>query len=237
MGGNMSKVSANEEAATEDPTLLVKSESETALPETQEEAFWRTGHGPPPLWVWVAVFVVVGGLLSYFGREPGTLPHNVVSEIWLTVLAISGFIFCYVVLDTIGSGRSKYTPDGKSVGPPPNELTYDEQPLRQPEAVYLAGRAQANQVEQMPGFITVAFMFSILVSGEVGGIFSLLWVILRQIYSHKMRASVGIPMSAKGVQPFTGPCYMIVGSMATATFIHMARYACTDWKTWSAHWG
>ena len=48
-----------------------------------------------------------------------------------------------------------------------NDLLYEEQPTKLPEAVFLANRAQLNQVEQMPAFITAALMFSVLVNGQV----------------------------------------------------------------------
>ena len=181
-------------------------------------------HGPPPLWVWIAQFIIPGAAYSFlFGRVPGTLPDNIVGEIWLTILAVSCFVMCYILFDVIGSGKSKYVKGGPSCKGG-NEVSYEEQPAKPPEAVYLASRAQANQVEQMPGFICMAFVFSIVVNGKVGGVLSLIWCVLRQCYSHTMRGSVGVPMSHKGVQKFTGPCYMIVGSMAAGTSIHMARF-------------
>ena len=176
------------------------------------------------MWVWVAQFFIPGFAFSFFfGRVPGSLPENIVAELWLTVFAISCFVICYIMFDVIGSGGSKYTNKGKS-GKGINETCYDEQEVKPPEAVYLAARAQMNQAEQMPGFFVVALMFSVVVNGKVGGVLSMIWCVLRQCYSHTMRNSVGIPMSDKGVQKFTGPCYMVVGSLAAGTAIHMARF-------------
>ena len=94
-----------------------------------------------------------------------------------------------------------------------------------PEPVKLALRAQTNQVEQMASFMVSTLSFSFFVNGMVGGIRGLLWVTLRMMYTSTYRASVGVNWDKKGLGTYTIPCYFLLNSMASATALHMLRYA------------
>ena len=50
-----------------------------------------------------------------------------------------------------------------------------------PEEVYVALRAQTNQIEQLPTFLVGSFLFSLTISGHVGAGLSLGWIVLRRL--------------------------------------------------------
>ena len=172
---------------------------------------------PPSQSAILAAYAVLGAALSFgVGREPGTLPEDPFAELWLPVAALCLFIPLYSVYDVMGVGIVK----GALLSKKPSEKGVDL-----PEAVLLAQRAQTNQVEQLPGFLIATFCFSFFVNGTVGGILALCWVILRVMYSHTYRASVGVPFEDKGLVTYTIPCYFMLNSMSLAALIHMLRYA------------
>lgn len=94
-----------------------------------------------------------------------------------------------------------------------------------PEVLQLALRAQANQVEQMTNFTTSALAFSIFVNGKVGAAIAGAWVILRALYAHSYRSSVGKSWEAKALGRFTIPCYFMLNAMAAATVVHVLRFS------------
>ena len=172
---------------------------------------------PPPQSAILAVYGVLGSALSFgVGRAPGALPEDLFAELWLPVAAACLFIPLYSVYDVMGVGLAK----AKWLAKRSSEKGVDL-----PEAVLLAQRAQTNQVEQLPGFLTATFCFSFFVNGTAGGILALSWVILRVMYSKTYRASAGVAFDDKGLVVYTLPCYFMLNAMATATLVHMLRYA------------
>lgn len=93
-----------------------------------------------------------------------------------------------------------------------------------PEAVHLALRAQGNQVEQMTNFVTSALLFSVFVNGKVGAVIAALWSILRAVYAHTYRSSVGMSWEAKALSRFTIPCYFMLNALAAGTVVHVLRF-------------
>ena len=102
--------------------------------------------------------------------------------------------------------------------------TYGSSVHSPPEEVYLAQRAQTNQVEQLPGFIVASICFSVLVNGKVGAILSLIWATLRRLYATTYRASVGKPINESGVTKLTIPAYFAVNAMLMGTVVHCVRF-------------
>ena len=92
-----------------------------------------------------------------------------------------------------------------------------------PEEVYLAMRAQTNQVEQMPGFIVASLSFSVFVNGKIGAALALLWAVLRRLYASCFRASVGKTLNQIGLSRYTIPAYFIVNSMLMGTIVQCVR--------------
>lgn len=163
------------------------------------------------------LYVVLGSLLSYFaGREPGTLPDDIQRELAPTVIVVCLFLVSYNVLDAMGAGvaQSEHKLLTKK---------YEDLPAQLPEQVHLALRVQANQVEQLPGFLFAAFSFSVLVNGQVGAVLALVWALLRRRYASIYRNSVGIPLGKKGLTSYTIPAYMAVNAMLMGTTIHAVR--------------
>ena len=172
---------------------------------------------PPPQSAILGAYAVLGSALSFVvGRKPGTLPEDLLAELWLPVAAVCLFVPLYSVFDVMGAG----IPKGALLAKKSSEKGVDL-----PEAVLLAQRAQTNQVEQLPGFLAATFYFSLFVNGTVGGILALCWVVLRVMYSQAYRASVGVAFDDKGLIKYTIPCYFMLNAMSTATLIHMLRYA------------
>mmetsp|Transcript_1567 Transcript_1567/g.2447 ORF Transcript_1567/g.2447 Transcript_1567/m.2447 type:complete len:192 (+) Transcript_1567:89-664(+) len=172
--------------------------------------------GPTVLQILI-LYLVLGSLLSYFaGREPGTLPDDIYRELAPTVIVVCLFLVSYSLLDVMGAGvaKSEHMVTGKK---------YEDLPVQMPEQVHLALRAQANQVEQLPGFLFAAFSFSLLVNGQVGVVLALVWALLRRRYASIYRNSVGIPLDKKGLSSYTIPAYMAVNAMLMGTAIHAVR--------------
>ena len=172
--------------------------------------------GPAVLQILILYFVL-GSLLSYFaGREPGTLPDDIHRELAPTVIVVCFFLVSYNLLDVMGAGvvQSEHKI---------SEKKYEDLPAQMPEQVHLALRAQANQVEQLPGFLFAAFSFSFLVDGQVGAALALIWALLRRRYASIYRNSVGIPLNKKGLSSYTIPAYMVMNAMLIGTAIHAVR--------------
>jgi uncharacterized MAPEG superfamily protein len=172
---------------------------------------------PPSVTAIFALYVVLGTAASFLaGEDPGTLPDEIVRAICPSIGVISMFLISYSVLDVMASGLSK-------VEHMPKDYKYF--PSRLPEEVFLAERAQMNQLEQMPLFIFGTLSFSLLVNGRVGAILALAWAILRRLYARAYRRSVGVPFNTKGLATYTIPCYFIVNTMLMGSAVHALRWA------------
>lgn len=135
------------------------------------------------------------------------------AEVGYTVAVVCCLFLWYSVFDvmTVGAVRA-------------NTNTFDKKQDDVPEVLHLALRAQANQVEQMTNFVTSALAFSLFVNGKVGAVIAALWVILRALYAHSYRASVGKSWESKALSRFTIPCYFMLNAMAAATVVHVLRF-------------
>lgn len=166
----------------------------------------------------MVVYGLLGCALSFLvGNNPGHIPENLVAEICPSIIVICIFLVTYSVYDVMGCGVAKATHQDLA-------KKYDDTPPRTPEAVYLAERAQGNQVEQIPSFLVSTMCFSILVNGKVGAVLSMAWSILRRLYASKYRSSVGIPLNEKGLAAYTIPCYFILNTMLMSSVVHGIRW-------------
>jgi uncharacterized MAPEG superfamily protein len=119
---------------------------------------------PPPKGVILCIDLVLGSLASFLlGREPTTLPENLVAEICPSIIVVCAFLISYSLFDVMGSGIAK-----TEVGLP--YMDYKDIPSKLPESAYLAERAQMNQLEQMPSFLVGILCFSVLVNGTAGAV-------------------------------------------------------------------
>ncbi|KAL3924845.1 MAG: hypothetical protein SGILL_000800 [Bacillariaceae sp.] len=101
---------------------------------------------------------------------------------------------------------------------------YKDWPTRVPEEVWLAERAQSNQLEQMPVFLVSISLFSLLVNATVGAVLGLIWVVIRRVYAERYRKSVGKKFADKGLGQLTIPCYFIIATMLTGAAVHALRW-------------
>jgi uncharacterized MAPEG superfamily protein len=170
----------------------------------------------------IAIFVtygILGAALSFsFGHDPGYVPDNLVAELCPSIIVISLFLVTYSLYDVMECGVTRAAHQ---------DLTkkYDDTVrTTTPEAVHLAERVQANQVEQMPLFLVATITFSVLVNGKVGAVLAVLWSILRRLYASRYRNSVGIPPQEKGLATYTLPCYFILNAMLMSSAIHALRW-------------
>lgn len=137
-------------------------------------------------------------------------------EVAPAVFVICCFITYYGIWDVMAAGLSK-----KKYGL--TLISYDEQPVRMPEEVFLAERAQMNQVEQMPVFLIGTLGCAFMVNGKVAAVMSFFWSILRLRYVAVYRQSVGLRWNAKGLGTYTVPCYFLSNGMVMATAIQCLR--------------
>lgn len=134
---------------------------------------------PPSKVAVSAVFAVAGTALAAVAGGGQKGPAIASAEEMVPTACVSClFLLSYSVLDVIavGDAKSKYG-DGGDGG-------------RVPEEVRVAQRAQANQVEQLPGFLVGSFAFSYLVNPRVGAALSLVWAVLRRLYAKAYRNGV-----------------------------------------------
>ncbi|CAJ1966375.1 unnamed protein product [Cylindrotheca closterium] len=172
---------------------------------------------PPSPFAILGSYVVLGTIVSFaFGREPGTLPDNIIKEVSPALIAICGFLIRYSLWDVMAVGMAK----GKM-----NCFykRYDDLPAKWPEAVFLAQRAQTNQVEQLPVFIMGALGCAIVVNGTVAGVLAVIWAILRHMYAEAYRRGVGKSLEEIGLGRFTIPAYFASNIPLMATMIHAIR--------------
>merc|ERR1740121_246972 len=181
---------------------------------------------PPPVAAITLTYCILGAALSYtFGRDPASgeplIPNNsddLVLEIAPTAIVICLFLVSYSLIDVLNVGIVKiklgladkpYHPDSSSNNPP--------------EELYLAIRAQMNQVEQLPGFLIASICFTILVNGKVGAVLSLIWAILRRLYASTYCGALVKPITKAGITKYTIPAYFIVNSMLLGVVVQCGR--------------
>jgi uncharacterized MAPEG superfamily protein len=174
---------------------------------------------PPPALAIFSVYLGLGCALSFgFGRDLGAFPpaDEMAREVSPTIIIICLFLTSYTLLDVmaVGAAKQKYGFSTKRFGP------WTHNP---PEEVYLALRAQTNQVEQLPGFLVGALSFSILVNSTVGAVLSLTWTVLRRIYASRYRRAMGQTIKESKIGNFTIPAYFALNAMLMGTAVHCAR--------------
>mmetsp|Transcript_38992 Transcript_38992/g.94279 ORF Transcript_38992/g.94279 Transcript_38992/m.94279 type:complete len:191 (-) Transcript_38992:2104-2676(-) len=172
---------------------------------------------PPSPFAILGAYLLFGTIVSFvFGREPGTLPDNIIKEVSPALIAICGFLARYALWDVIAVGLAKQ--DAGLLGKRHQDL-----PAMWPEEVFLAQRVQTNQIEQLPAYIVGALGCAIVVNGTVAGILALIWAILRHLYAETYRAGVGKSMDEIGLSRFTLPSYFAANIPLMATMVHAIR--------------
>lgn len=122
------------------------------------------GEPPPPPLLVLSIYATLGALLSFLvGREPGTLPADLPSELTLSLLAICLHLVAYSVCDVMAVGTLKAKHDLES-------MPLKTYPKQLPAELLVALRAQANQVEQMTSFVVATLLFSVFVNGTVSAL-------------------------------------------------------------------
>ncbi|KAJ8605123.1 hypothetical protein CTAYLR_000439 [Chrysophaeum taylorii] len=171
--------------------------------------------GPPPPLMVLGIYLGLGAALSFgIGRTPGTFA--VADSSW-TIFVVCLFFVWYSVYDVMTIGKVRA-----------DTKCFDAKKLDDiPEELHLALRAQGNQVEQMPHFVTSTLLFSVFVNAKAAALIAATWVTLRAMYAHTYRASVGTTFRDKRLGRFTIPCYFMLNAMAMATAIHMLRFSLT----------
>lgn len=187
---------------------------------TSQSAPASTQGGSPAVTITIGlVYLALGVAASILaGRDhPEILPEDAARELCPSIAVVSVFLTTYYLFDVMPAGMAKADCGYMS-------LNYDDFPLRLPERAFLAERAQANQVEQLPAFLFATMSFSLLVNGRLGAALALAWSGLRRLYARAYRNSVGVPYSKKGLSAYTLPCYFIVNTMLLGTAVHILRW-------------
>ena len=165
----------------------------------------------------VATFTVLGSLLAFtFGREPGTLPDDIIAELAPSIISVCIFLISYELFDVMGVGMAK----GRQCI---LEQSYKDLPAKEDEEVYIRQRVLTNQLEQMPLFIVGTFLCALLVNGKIAGVLSLIWVLLRRSYASIYKRGVGLKLKQIGLAKFTIPCYFICNTMVMAAGVQAVR--------------
>jgi len=165
----------------------------------------------------VTMFTLLGAALSFlFGREPGTLPDDIIKELAPSIVVVCGFLISYEFCDVMGVGMAK---GRKGI----LEQSYKDLPAKEDEEVYLRQRVLTNQLEQMPLFIVGTFLCALLLNGKVASILSLVWVVLRRMYASTYKRAGGKKLKQIGLAKFTVPCYFICNTMVMAVGIQAVR--------------
>jgi uncharacterized MAPEG superfamily protein len=167
------------------------------------------------------MYLVLGSAISFLtGREPGTLPDNILKELAPPVIVVCIFLVHYELFDCMGVGLAKLKFQSFT------GMSYNEySKIQIPEDVYLAQRVQTNQVEQMPVFLSGIISCALFVNGTVAAILGLLWSILRMRYGYVYRDSVGMKHehAMKRIGQCTTPAYFLAVSMMMSAAIHALR--------------
>jgi uncharacterized MAPEG superfamily protein len=147
------------------------------------------------------------------GRALSSALPLTLHDVSLHVLAITAFVLYYACADVAGAGRGHFHfPKGR---------VYETNPADLPKITIYSVRAQLNQAEQFPFFFAASLFFTLVVSARLGGLLSAVWVALRMAYSTTYRARAN--EEDKKLGRFTVPCYIIMGAMASAAFVHTLR--------------
>jgi hypothetical protein len=181
----------------------------------------KQGGGPPPPLAILIAYTILGSGISFLaGRQPGTLPSNIVQEVAPSVIVICMFLVYYELWDCMAVGSAKHKFQSFS------GMSYNEYcKIPSSEEVYLAQRVQTNQIEQMPVFLFGIFSCAILVNGSVAAVMGFFWCVLRIRYAYVYRNSVGMKyeQTMKGIGQYTIPAYFFSNSMCMASAIHSLR--------------
>ena len=98
-------------------------------------------EAPPSEATCIAMYGALGAAASFlFGHTPGTIPDNIMAELCPSIIIICIFFILYEVYDVMGCGVVQQKHLHAST-------KYADVPHKMAEEVYLATRAQANQVE------------------------------------------------------------------------------------------
>jgi uncharacterized MAPEG superfamily protein len=165
----------------------------------------------------LAIYLGFGSALcvasSLFGlRSLGSPPS--IAELALPCLAAALFVLWYTLVDLQAVGKAKLA-SGFQGAP------FETNPKDLPVAYIYALRAQLNQVEQFPFFVTVLATSSFLVNGYLCGLLGLFWVYCRMNYAVTYRRNAS--STDKGLGRWTIPAYVTLGTLAGATCVQCAR--------------
>ncbi|KAL3936949.1 MAG: hypothetical protein SGBAC_007835 [Bacillariaceae sp.] len=172
---------------------------------------------PPSPSMILCTYIFLGAVVSFaFGRQPGTMPDNILKEVSPVLIAICGFMVRYSLWDVMAVGMAKQKMNLMA-------KRHEDLPAKWPEAVFLAQRVQTNQVEQLPVFIVGALGCAIVVNGTVAAILALIWAILRHMYAEAYRGGVGKSLDEIRLSRFTIPAYFASNIPLMATMVHAIR--------------
>mmetsp|Transcript_11444 Transcript_11444/g.21829 ORF Transcript_11444/g.21829 Transcript_11444/m.21829 type:complete len:198 (-) Transcript_11444:318-911(-) len=187
---------------------------------TTKEGTKQKEPSPPSPAAILVGYTILGSLVSFLaGRDPGTLPDNVVREVAPALVVVAGFLVSYSVYDVMAVGVAKQQC-------PAAWKSYKDMSTATavpPEPVFLAQRVQTNQVEQMPVFLVGTLGCALVVNGTVAAVLALLWTILRRMYASTYRNAVGIPFAEMGLAQFTIPAYFLSNTMVMSVAVHAVR--------------
>jgi uncharacterized MAPEG superfamily protein len=186
------------------------------------------GSPPPPALAILAVYLVLGAIISYgFGRPPGSLPaKGLLTELAPSFIVLAVFLTYYELADCMGTGLARAR---QAAG---HGRVYDEYAAQihvPPEPVYLAQRAQTNQMEQFPVLLVGTLGCALYVNGAVAALLAAVWSLLRIQYSLVYRQAVGVTQDVlfQRLGRYTIPAYFCANALVTATAIHTLRAVCS----------
>jgi len=170
----------------------------------------------------LATYLALGIAISFVaGREPGTPPEDALRELAPSVLVIAAFLTHYQLVDVMGVGTAKRSFENDTA-----RLHHGDYAARSLHcSVYLAQRAQTNQVEQLPVFVLGTLGCAWFVDGRVAALLAAAWVGIRIRYAAAYRDSAGLTHgeTMARIARYTVPAYFISTSMVTATGVHALR--------------
>jgi uncharacterized MAPEG superfamily protein len=214
------------------PTTLASSSNSKKDDDDDDKNKKNEGEGPPPALAILAVYLILGGVISFgFGRTPdGTMPvRGILYELAPSVLVLCIFLHYYELFDCMGAGIAK------SMYAPGYGQTYDQYKAAWSvphEMIYLTNRAQTNQIEQFPVFLVGTIGCAIYVNGIVAAVIAGLWCYLRIRYSIAYRSSVGLTQNAlfRRIGAYTVPAYFCANALVSATAVHAVRTFLYQWR-------
>lgn len=172
---------------------------------------------PPSPFALLGMYILLGSIISFaFGRQPGTMPENLIREVSPTLIVICFFMVSYSLWDVMAVGVSK-----QKFGILAKR--HDDLPAKWPEEINLAQRVQTNQIEQIPVFIVGSIGCAVMVNGTVAGVLALIWAVFRRLYAATYRAGVGKRFDEIGLSRFTIPAYFASNVPLMATAVHAIR--------------